>query len=138
MFKCFTTFRFNDGDILDVQAPGDYSSYFGAWEVPEFTTIPPAVQFSTSDSVLTLGNTLAVSYDNSTDGEVFATAFVGETQMVCKFEDTGRFNLSSMGLDTGFGGLSIQHIETNLFAGPDGLPIKTQVFSGESITLSVE
>ncbi len=130
--------EFNDGDILDVQAPGDYSSYFGAWEVPEFTTIPPAVQFSTSDSVLTLGNTLAVSYDNSTDGEVFATAFVGETQMVCKFEDTGRFNLSSMGLDTGFGGLSIQHIETNLFAGPDGLPIKTQVFSGESITLSVE
>ena len=88
--------------------------------------------------VPTFGNTLAVSYDNSTDGEVFATAFVGETQMVCKFEDTGRFNLSSMGLDTGFGGLSIQHIETNLFAGPDGLPIKTQELSAENITLSVE
>tara|TARA_R110000824_G_scaffold81916_1_gene205661 strand:- start:2265 stop:4154 length:1890 start_codon:yes stop_codon:yes gene_type:complete len=130
--------EFNDGDILDVQAPGDYSSYFGAWEVAGFTTIPSAVEFNTNDSMLTLDNTLSVSYKNFTDGEVFVTAFVGETQMICKFEDTGRFNLSSTGLDAGFGGLSIQHIETNLFAGPDGLPIKTQVFSGESMTLSVK
>jgi len=130
--------EFSVGDILDVQAPGNYSSYFGAWEVDGFATIPTAVEFDANDDTLTLNNTLAVSYDNFTNGEVFVTAFVGESQMMCKFEDNGRFNLSSTGLDTGFGGLSIQHIETNLFAGPDGLPIKTQVFSGESRVLNVE
>ena len=63
---------------------------------------------------------------------------VGETMMVCKFDDDGHFTLNSNGLDEGFGGLAIQHVSTNLFQGPDGLPIRTQVFSGESIVIDVQ
>ena len=42
------------------------------------------------------------------------------------------------GLDTGFGGLSVFDLETELFAGPDGLPVKTQVFSGETLPIDIK
>jgi len=130
--------EFNDGDILDVQAPGDYSSYFGAWDVQEFDTIPSSVHFKTNDNnPLVLDGNLSVSYSGNREESVIATAMVGETMMICKFDDDGNFTLNSNGLDEGFGGLAIQHVSTNLFQGPDGLPIKTQVFSGESVVIDV-
>jgi hypothetical protein len=130
--------EFNPGDILDAQAPGDFSSYFGAWEIGQFAVIPDATEFRTNDTVLSVDGSLSVSYDNSSQEEVFVSAQVGETQMFCKFEDNGNFVFDSTGLDNGFGGLSVFHLETELFAGPDGLPIRTQVFSGESIAIDVK
>ncbi len=131
--------EFNNGDVLDVQAPGDYSSYFGAWELSEFATVPTATEFSTTDTTLDWNNAnLTVTYNNHDDENVFVNVLVGETQMLCKFDDTGRFTINSMGLDTGFGGLSIQHVETELFPGPDGLPIRTMVLSGESVAVNVK
>ena len=131
--------EFNDGDVLDVQAPGDYSSYFGAWDVQEFDTIPSSVHFDGNNaSTLVLGSNSSISYSGNSEDSVIATALVGETTMVCKFDDDGHFNLNTNGLDEGIGGLAIQHVSTNLFQGPDGLPIRTQVFSGESIVIDVQ
>jgi hypothetical protein len=131
--------EFDDGDILDIQAPGDYSSYFGAWNVEGFDVIPNSVQFGlNSNDPLVLNGNLSISYDGKREDDVFVTAMVGETMMVCKFDDDGHFTLNSNGLDEGFGGLAIQHISENLFQGPDGLPIRTQVFSGESIIIDVQ
>jgi hypothetical protein len=131
--------EFDDGDILDIQAPGDYSSYFGAWNVEGFDVIPNSVQFGlNSNDPLVLDGNLSISYDGKREDNVFVTAMVGETMMVCKFDDDGHFTLNSSGLDEGFGGLAIQHISENLFEGPDGLPIRTQVFSGESVVIDVQ
>ena len=131
--------EFHAGDILDVQAPGDYSSYFGAWEAPGFAIIPTATNIdSNGDASLSLGASLSVSYDGYDQDEVFVSAYSGDTQMFCKFEDNGRFTIQSTGLSSGWGGLSVFHLETDLFAGPDGLPIRTQVFSGGTIPLDIK
>ena len=131
--------EFNAGDILDVQAPGDYSSYFGAWEAPGFAIIPTATNIdSNGDASLSLGASLSVSYDGYDQDEVFVSAYSGDTQMFCKFEDDGNFTIQSTGLSSGWGGLSVFHLETDLLAGPDGLPIRTQVFSGGTIPLDIK
>lgn len=131
--------EFNAGDILDVQAPGDYSSYFGAWEAPGFAIIPTATNIdSNGDASLSLGANLSVSYDGYDQDEVFVSAYSGDTQMFCKFEDDGNFTIQSTGLSSGWGGLSVFHLETDLLAGPDGLPIRTQVFSGGTIPLDIK
>ena len=100
--------------------------------------IPDATEFDISDSLLSVDGSMSISYNNSSLEEVFVSAYVGETQMFCKFEDKGSFVFNPTGLDTGFGGLSVYHLETELFAGPDGLPVKTQVFSGETIPFNVK
>ena len=131
--------EFNAGDILDVQAPGDYSSYFGAWEAPGSAIIPTATNIdSNGDASLSLGASLSVSYDGYDQDEVFVSAYSGDTQMFCKFEDDGNFTIQSTGLSSGWGGLSVFHLETDLLAGPDGLPIRTQVFSGGTIPLDIK
>ena len=131
--------EFNAGDILDVQAPGDYSSYFGAWEAPGFAIIPTATNIdSNGDASLSLGASLSDSYDGYDQDEVFVSAYSGDTQMFCKFEDDGNFTIQSTGLSSGWGGLSVFHLETDLLAGPDGLPIRTQVFSGGTIPLDIK
>ena len=128
----------NPGDILDAQAPGDFSSYFGSWEVEEFAMIPDATEFDFSGDMMTVDGNTSVSYNNSSQNHVFVSAYVGETQMFCKFEDKGSFVFNPTGMDTGFGGLSVFHLESEFFAGPDGLPIRTQVFSGETMPIDVQ
>jgi hypothetical protein len=131
--------EFFAGDILDVQAPGDYSSYFGAWEVPGFAVVPTAIDIDNNgDTSLSLGSSLSLTYDGYDAEEVFVSVYSDDTQMFCKFEDDGQFTIQSSGLSEGWGGLSVFHLETDLFAGPDGLPIRTQVFSGETIPLDIQ
>ena len=130
--------EFQAGDILDAQAPGDYSSYFGAWEVPGFAVVPTATDIDSDDTSLSIGSSLSLTYDGHDAEEVFVSVYSGDTQMFCKFEDDGQFTIQSTNLSSGWGGLSVFHLESELFAGPDGLPIRTQVFSGETIPLNVE
>jgi len=129
---------FNAGDILDAQAPGDFSSYFGAWEVPGFAVVPTATDIDTEETSLSIGSSLSVTYDGHDAEEVFVSVYSGDTQMFCKFEDDGQLTIQSSGLSEGWGGISVYHLETDLFAGPDGLPIRTQVFSGETIPLEIQ
>ena len=129
---------FSAGDILDAQAPGDFSSYFGAWEVPGFAVVPTATDINTEETSLSIGSSLSVTYDGLDAEEVFVSVYSGDTQMFCKFEDDGQLTIQSSGLSEGWGGISVFHLETDLFAGPDGLPIRTQVFSGETIPLEIQ
>lgn len=130
--------EFHAGDILDAQAPGDFSSYFGAWDVPGFAVIPTATDINGEETSLSIGSSLSVTYDGHDAEEVFVSVYSGDSQMFCKFEDSGRLSIQSSGLSEGWGGLSVFHLETDLFAGPDGLPIRTQVFSGETIPLEIQ
>jgi hypothetical protein len=104
----------------------------------QIAVIPDATEFDIDEALLTVDGSTSVTYNNSSQDDVFVSAYVGETQMFCKFEDKGNFVFNPTGLDAGFGGLSVFHLETELFAGPDGLPVKTQVFSGETIPVDIK
>jgi hypothetical protein len=100
--------------------------------------VPTATDINTDESSLSIGSSLSVTYDGHDAEEVFVSVYSGDTQMFCKFEDDGQLTIQSSGLTEGWGGISVFHLETDLFAGPDGLPIRTQVFSGETIPLEIQ
>ena len=82
-----------------------------------------------------------VDYSNTTGGNVFFAAMVLDQQVLCKFDDGGAFMVppsSLSGLESGWGGASVFNLSMDLVAGPDGLPIYAQVFSGETVPLLVE
>jgi hypothetical protein len=66
---------------------------------------------------------------------------VVDQQVLCKFEDTGRFNVPSTALSklpAGWGGSAVYNLSLALEQGPDGLPIYAQVQSGQTVPLLVE
>jgi len=131
---------FKQGQNISVQADGDFSSYFGSWAVANFATVPDQVYFSAS-GLTADGTPLLVSYGNSTGDDVFFSAMVGDEQVICRLDDGGNFTISPStlaGLPAGWGGASIFNLSMTLSAGPDGLPIYAQVFSGEMVPLLVE
>jgi len=131
---------FKQEQTISVEADGDSSTYFGSWSVENFATVPNQVYLSV-DSLTANGGGLLVDYSNTTDGEVFFAAMVNEQQVLCKFEDAGFFNVPAQALsqlDLGWGGASVFNLSSTLEAGPDGLPIYAQVFSGEMVPLHVE
>ncbi len=131
---------FVQGDVVSVQASGDSSTYFGPWSVEEFATVPNQVYFS-ADTLTANGGNLTIDYGNRTDGEVFFAAMVADQQVLCKFDDDGGFNVPASalsGLEPGWGGASVFNLSMTVAAGPDGLPIYAQVFSGETVPLNVE
>ena len=132
--------EFNEGQTLALEAEGDFSSYFGPWTNATFTTIP--TQVTLEDSFLeSNGASLTVNYQNSGNDFVFFSAMVTDQQVLCKFEDTGRFNVPSTALSklpAGWGGSAVYNLSLALEQGPDGLPIYAQVQSGQTVPLLVE
>lgn len=131
---------FKQGQNISVQADGDFSSYFGTWSVEEFATIPDQVYFS-ADNLVYNGGGLLVDYGNASGDHVFFAAILGDQQMLCKFDNDGGFMVPADALnrlDEGWGGASVFNLSMELSAGPDGLPIYSQVFSGETVPLRVE
>jgi len=131
---------FKQGQTISVEADGDASTYFGPWSVDSFTTVPNQVYLS-DNSLTANGGNLRVDYSNTADGEVFFTATVDEQQVWCKFEDLGGFSVPAHALsqlEPGWGGASVFNLSLTLKAGPDGLPIYAQIFSGEMVSLYVE
>jgi len=131
---------FAQGDMVKVEASGDASTYFGPWSVEEFATVPNQVYFS-EDTLTANGGNLSVDYGNRTDGEVFFSAMVSDQQVLCKFDDDGGFSVPASalsGLEPGWGGASVFNLSMTVAAGPDGLPIYAQVFSGETVPLNIE
>jgi hypothetical protein len=132
--------NFKQGDTIDIEADGDFNTYFGPWSIDGYVTVPDQVYFST-DALTANGDALSINYDNNTGGEVFFASMVVDQQVLCKFEDDGAFVVPPSALadlSEGWGGASVFNMSRTLAPGPDGLPIYLQVFSGETVPLSVE
>jgi hypothetical protein len=88
------------------------------------------------------GGFLNFSYEGSGDGELLVFGSLpGEMQIICKVRDDGYVTISGdhfQEVIEGWGGISIQRLDTGLSAGPDGLPIWSQVFSGETKSLLID
>ena len=135
--------EFSVGERLEATAPGDHDSYFGAWESDSFSQVPNRVTFNDRDSEMTwTGGFLNFSYEGSGDGELLVFGSLpGEMQIICKVRDDGYVTISGdhfQEVIEGWGGISIQRLDTGLSAGPDGLPIWSQVFSGETKSLLID
>ena len=132
--------NFKQGDTIDIEADGDFNTYFGPWSIDGYMTVPEQVYFST-DALTANGDALSINYDNNTGGEVFFASMVVDQQVLCKFEDDGAFVVPPSALadlSEGWGGASVFNMSRTLAPGPDGLPVYLQVFSGETVPLSVE
>jgi len=124
------------GSLLDISAAGDYDSYFGAWDISRFAIIPEAAEFEENSGIQQLNGSQRIDIRNSSELTV-ATVLVEDSIAICRADEYG-FTLDSSELNSGFGGMDIMNVESELLAGPDGLPIRVQLFSGESLPVDVE
>lgn len=132
--------EFDEGQSLGLEAEGDFASYFGPWKNPAFVTIPNQLTIE-SPFIETSGGPLSINYGNTSDDFVFFSAIVAEQQVLCKFEDSGRFNVPSTALsqlEPGWGGAAVYNLSLTLQEGPDGLPVYAQVHSGYTVPFLVE
>ncbi len=138
--------EFNAGDRIDVSTNGDAGDYMGPWSGSRIATVPRALRW-TDDSAVT-GSTssgLQVQYDGSNGDSrgaiVMGSSLDAETHMVCRVADNGRIRLtgqqlSRLGVEKAT--LGVYHIEDGIAVGPDGLPIRLQIFSGATSVVKIQ
>jgi hypothetical protein len=124
------------GDMIDIEASGDYDSYFGAWDVNNILAVPSEAGFEVGGGVHTIDGVTSFDVEDSI-GLTVATAIVGDSINICRVEGD-RVTFNSSNLEPGFGGLDVSNIEEVFLEGPDGLPIRLATFSGESVAIEVE
>ena len=124
------------GSLLDISAAGDYDSYFGEWDISGFAIVPEPAEFEDNSGIQQLNGSQRIDIRNSSELTV-ATVLVEDSIAICRADEYG-FTLDSSELNSGFGGMDIMNVESELLAGPDGLPIRVQLFSGESLPVDVE
>lgn len=124
------------GDMIDIVAPGDYDSYFGSWDAIEALTVSDAAGFELGGGIHSIDGSTSFDIEDS-HGITVATALVGDSINICRVENN-RVTLNSSNLEQGFGGLDVMNVEEELLEGPDGLPIRLQTFSGESVAIEVK
>ena len=124
------------GDMIDIEAAGDYDSYFGAWDVNSTLAVPAKAGFEIGGGVHTVDGITSFDIEDTSELTV-ATALVGNSINVCRVEGD-RVTFDSSNLEQGFGGLGVSNIEEVFLEGPDGLPIRLTTFSGESVAIEVE
>lgn len=125
-----------EGDMIDIEASGDYDSYFGAWEISDILAIPVEAGFEAGGGVHTVNGATTFEIEDSNDTTV-ATALVGSSINICRVEGD-RVTFNSSDLEQGFGGLGVTNISEEFLEGPDGLPVRLSTFSGESVSIEVE
>ena len=138
--------EFNAGDQLDVSAPGDSTDYLGPWNESRFATVP--TQLLLRDAVFQTHNgsgTLDLSYTgadgNSNGAMVFGTVEDSSDILLCRLNDNGNARIPASALNQmsrGFGGISVYHMDDAFAVGPDGMPIRLQIFSGSTTVVELQ
>jgi len=138
--------EFDGGDRLSIETPGDASDYMGPWNEENFATMPGAVTWRTPTAAQVSGNAdVRLTYDGSSNREggilAFANTVDDSSAVMCRFTDDGNIQIPGSNLNdlgTGFGGLGIYYLNDGLAKGPDGLPVRLQLFSGATTSLNVQ
>ena len=79
-----------------------------------------------SDDLLVMGVSMA-------DGD--------SESMICRMANDGSINIpgnAMNGMDRGFAGLGIYNADTGWAMGPDGLPVRLQIFSGSTTMVTLD
>jgi hypothetical protein len=138
--------EFDGGDRLSILTPGDASDYMGPWNEDNFATMPGSVTWRSPTAAVVSGNAdVRLTYDGASNREggilAFANTVDDSSAVMCRFTDDGNIripasNLADLG--TGFGGLGIYYMNDGLAKGPDGLPVRLQLFSGATTSLKIQ
>jgi len=137
---------FRAGDRVDVSTNGDAGDYMGPWSGSGIATVPEDLTW-TNDSSITgsASSGLQVQYDGSNGDArgaiVMGSSLDAETHMICRVSDNGRIRLtgrqiSELGVDVAT--LGVYHIEDGIAVGPDGLPLRLQIFSGATSVVKIQ
>ncbi len=138
---------FQGGDNLTATAPGDVSDGMGAIEQDDLLTIPADVALSTNAGPLNITNgeqvTFSMRGESHPDGVmVFGIADRETEALLCRFTDDGSVTISGSHMSkldaTDNAGLGIYRTEVGWVAGPDGLPIRIQSFSGAVVPVQIQ
>jgi len=132
-----------EGDLLSLSTSGDWSSYFGAWTDSSVISVPNQLTLSDRELITYTGGSLDLRYLGAEGDEpIYVNAtFPDGYMMMCRFSDVGQVMIPHEVLadaPNGWGGIGVYRLETEITSGPDGLPIWTQAFSGETTPISIE
>ena len=133
------------GDNLDVYAPGDSTYYAGTWDEPYFASVPNQAIMDDQSFRDNSGQNMNLTY-SGTDSEdlmvMAASMSNGSTEsMICRMKNDGSISLkgSSLGdLDRGYAGIGVYNTDTSWAMGPDGLPVRLQIFSGSTTLVNLQ
>jgi len=138
--------EFDGGDRLSIETPGDASDYMGPWNETNFATMPGDLTWTTPENATgSSSSSLRIRYDGANGYSRGILAFANTTNSssatMCRFTDDGQIdiparNLSDLG--AGAGALGIYYMDDGLAKGPDGLPIRLQLFSGATTSLTLQ
>lgn len=139
--------EFQGGDNLTASAPGDVSDGMGPISQDDLLTIPADVELNSNAGPLSVrsGETVSFSMRSGShpDGVmVFGIASRDSDALLCRFTDDGSITvpgaeMSVMGASDN-AGLGIYRTEVGWVAGPDGLPIRIQSFSGAVLPVEIQ
>jgi hypothetical protein len=138
--------EFRGGDALGVETSGSTSDYMGPWSASRFAFVPGDIEWRNPDTyTFTGGGGLNLEYRGATGDSngvlVFANSENGSQNLMCRFTDDGRITVPSSALsqlDAGYGGLGVYHMDDNYTVGPDGMPIRLQLFSGATTSIELD
>jgi len=135
---------FQGGDALSVSAPGAATDYLGPWSESRLGFVPGDLTWTNPETLTqSRSSSMSLNYSGATNDPrgvlVLGTQASGSEAMMCRFADNGSANVPSSALsqlDSGYGGIGIYHVDDSYAVGPDGMPIRLQMFSG--VTTSID
>jgi hypothetical protein len=139
--------QFEGGDTLSAKAPGDSSDGMGSINQNDLLTIPADVELTGTLGPLevTRGQSLnfTLRAGNHPDGVmVFGIADRDSEALLCRFTDDGSMTVPGADLSVldaaDNAGIGVYRTEVGWVAGPDGLPIRIQSFSGAVIPVIIK
>ncbi|MFH1463005.1 MAG: carboxypeptidase-like regulatory domain-containing protein [Pseudomonadota bacterium] len=139
---------FEDNDDIDVSAPGDSSDYMGRFRETNFTKMPNATRVAPGeyDGTWDSGD-LRIRYEGADQDHNGVIVFVASENVyeadtcMCRFADDGDVSVPQTymnQIDKGQGAVSVTHLNNHWAEGPDGLPIRVQLFAGTMLSVDLE
>jgi hypothetical protein len=132
-------------DDIHVYAPGDASDYNGVWDEPYFAAVPKQALMDSQEFIENSGQTVDMSYSGSDGGDLLVmAASIGEgsaESMICRMNDDGNIRIPGNAMnqmERGYAGLGIYNADTGWAMGPDGMPVRLQIFSGSSTLVDMQ
>jgi hypothetical protein len=133
-------------DDLHVYAPGDVSNYAGIWDESYFAQVPNQALMDDDSFFENSGANVSLSYNGTDGGDLLVmAASMGDgdssESMICRMANDGNITLPSSamnGMDRGYAGLGIYNADTGWAMGPDGLPVRLQIFSGSTTLVTLK
>jgi hypothetical protein len=132
-------------DDLHIYAPGDASHYAGTWDEPYFARVPTQALMGDNSFMENSGSSQTITYSGTSGDDLLVMGVSmsdGDSEsMICRMKNDGSVRIpgnAMNGMDRGYAGLGIYNANTGWAMGPDGLPVRLQIFSGSTTLVDLQ